>query len=274
MEDQETIKPVQQGGADQEPLREKSSEQKPKPMESSEKDYFDIVYSSVLGFLCAISMFVLILFSIAGLGYLGYKGYVKWFSTDGMRKVGTYGYYYDIKHGCFVKPMPNRRILDGFQYLVQNGYDSIGIVRMDNNLYRYINFNTLTYLNDQQYYRAELFNNGKAMAITEDSLYHISTDGKTVCAESSMCVYASIKELNYEEIETDDDGYYYTKEKPTGMLVYEDAHHSYGLMSAEFKRLTPAVYSDITAESKDVFFCEYLDSGLGVLVDRTGKILK
>lgn len=270
MEDKEAIKPVQQGGAEQEPPQE----QKPETKVSDEKNYFDIVYSSVLGFLCAISVFLLILFSIACLGYLGYKGYVKWFSTDGMRKVGTNGYYYDIKHGCFVKPMPNRRILDGFQYLVQNGYDSIGIVRMENDLYRYINFNTLTYLNDQQYYRAELFHNGKAIAITEDSLYHISTDGKTVCAESSMCVYASIKELNYVEIESDEDGYYYAKEKPTGLLIYEDAHHNYGLMSADFTRLTPADYSEITAESKDVFFCEYLDTGLGVLIDRTGLMLK
>ena len=270
MEDQETTKPVQQEGAEQEPLQKQKSETKA----SDEKNYFDIVYSSVLGFLCAISIFLLILFSIAGLGYWGYKGYVKWFSTDGMTKVGTKGYYYDIKHGCFVKSMPNRRILEGFQYVEHNGCDSIGIVRMDNDLFRYINFNTLTFLNDQQYYRAELFHNGKAIAITEDSVYHISMDGKTICAESAICVYASIMELSYEEVEPDEDGYYYAKEKPTGLLIYEDAHHNYGLMSADFVRLTPPDYSDITAKSKDIYFCEFLDSSLGVLIDRNGKILK
>lgn len=274
MEDQETIKPVQQEGAEQEQTLEQNSEQEPQTNVAGEKNYFDIAYSSVLGFLCAILIFVLILFSIAGLGYWVYKGYVRWFSTEGMVEVGCNGYYFDAEHECFVKPMPNRRVLEGCQYLEHNGLDSIGIVRLDNNYLKYVNLNTLTFLNSKQYDRAELFHNGKAMAITEDSVYHISTDGKTICAESSLWVYASIEELNYEQIEPDEDGLYYAKEEPTGLLVYQDAHHNYGLMSADFVRLTPAIYSEITAESKDVYFCEYLDSGLGVLIDRNGKILK
>ena len=266
MEDQETAKPVQQEGSEQEPQNN--------PNVANEKNYFDIAYSSVLGFLCAISIFVLILFSIAGLGYWAYEGYIRWFSTEGMVEVGSNGYYFDAEHECFVKPKPNRRVLQGCQYLEHNAHDSIGIVRMENNYFKYVNLNSLTFLNSRQYYKAELFRDGQAMAIAEDSIYHISTDGKTICAESSMWVYASIEELKYEEIESDEDGYYYTKEAPTGLLVYQDAHHNYGLMSADFVRLTPAIYSEITAESKDVYFCEYLDSGLGVLVDRNGKILK
>lgn len=266
MVDQEIDKPVQQEGAEQEPQTNSTV--------ANEKNYFDIVYSSVLGFLCAIAIFVLILFSIAGLGYWAYEGYIWWFSTEGMVEVGSNGYYYDAEHECFVKPMPNRRVLEGCQYLEYNGRDSIGIVRLDNDNFKYVNLNTLTFLNSKQYDRAELFRDGKAMAIAEDSIYHISIDGNTISAESSMWVYASIEELNYEVITPDEDGYYYTKEEPTGLLVYQDAHRNYGLMSADFVRLTPALYSVITAESKDVYFCEYLDSGLGVLIDRNGKILK
>ena len=274
MEDQETAKPVQQEGAEQEPPQEQNSEKKPQTNVAGEKNYFDIVYSSILGFLCAISIFVLILFSIAGLGYWAYEGYIRWFSTEGMVEVGSNGYYFDAEHECFVKPKPNRRVLQGCHYLEHNAHDSIGIVRMDNNYFKYVNLNSLTFLDSRQYYKAELFRDGKALAMAEDSIYHISTDGKTICVESSMWVYASIEELKYEELAPDEDGYYYTKETPTGLLVYQDAHHNYGLMSADFARLTPAIYSEITAESKDVYFCEYLDSGLGVLVDRNGKILK
>ena len=70
------------------------------------------------------------------------------------------------------------------------------------------------------------------------------------------------------------DGDIFYQDVPTGMYTYEDAWHRLGLMSGDFVRLTPPLFSDITAESKDVFFAEYLDSGLGVLINRKGTIIK
>lgn len=269
MEDQETNKPVQQEGADQEPPREQTPEAKL----SKEKDYFEIVYSSVLGFLCALLVFVAILFAIAGIVYLLDKGYDRWLSTEGMICVGENGYMYDRGHNCFVKPYPNRRVLQGCEWLIHDDMDSVGIVRMKNQ-YRYINLNDLTFLNSQLYTKAEIFHNGRALAIAYDTLYTLSSDGSVITAEPSTWVYASIEEIMYIGEREDEDGGTFYSEIPTGLLRYEDTNHNYGLMSANFTRLTEPLYSDITAQSTEVFFCEYLNSGLGILIDKNGQIIK
>lgn len=54
----------------------------------------------------------------------------------------------------------------------------------------------------------------------------------------------------------------------------EDSNGCNGLMSSDFKKLTPTLFTDITAKSKDVFFCEYIDSGMGVLIDWEGYMVK
>ena len=269
MEDQETNKPVQQEGADQEPPREPNPEAKV----YKEKDYFEIVYSSVLGFLCALLVFVAILLAIAGMVYLLDKGYDRWFSTEGLISVGENGYMYDQEHECFVKPYPNRRVLQRCEWLIYDDMDSIGIVRM-NNQYRYINLNNLAFLNAQLYAKAELFHNGRALAIANDTLYHLSSDGTIVIAEPSTWVYASIEKIVYIEEKEDEDGGTYYSEISTGLFRYEDSNHNYGLMSADFTRLTEPLYSDVTAQSKEVFFCEYLNSGLGVLINKNGELIK
>lgn len=269
MEDQETNKPVQQEGADQEPPRE----QNPETKVSKEKDYFEIVYSSVLGFLCALLVFVAILFAIAGIVNLFDKGYERWLSSDGMVEVGECGYYYNTGRCAFYKIHPNRCILKGCKDLEFNEGDTIGVVRICENQYRYINLNTLTFLDTRHYFRADLFRNGRAMAIADDTLYVISPEGKIISSEAAGWVYSYVEEITFSDWSDREDGSYYN-EIATGVYEYRDIHFRYGLMSADFKRLTPAIYSNITAESKDVFFCEYLDSGLGVLIDRNGKILK
>ena len=240
---------------------------------SNGNDWFKTVYTSVLGLFAAIAVVLFFLFMIAGLGYWCYEGYCRWFSTEGMYEVGTCGYFYDMEHQCFVKPMPNRRFLEGCISLQSND-DSIGVVCFGENDYRYINLNTLTFLNNRSYYRAELFKNGHALALANDTLYMISTDGTTVKEETSTWIYTSIEEITYTQYHEDADGYSYYKDINTGVYLYEDAFHHYGLMSNHFVKLTEPVFSDITAISVNVFFGEYMDSGLGVLIDKNGKVLK
>lgn len=243
------------------------------PVTSNEKNWFEIVYNSVLGFFAAIAVILFSLFLLAGLGYWCYEGYCRWFSTEGMYEVGDNGYYYDMEHQCFVKPMPNRCVLEGCINLESNE-DSIGVACFGKNDYRYINLNTLSFLNDHSYYRAELFRDGRALALAKDTLYVISTDGKTIKEESSTWIYSSIEEITYSQYQEDSDGYGYYKEISTGMYVYEDAYHHYGLMSNGFVKLTEPIFSDITARSEEVFFAEYIDSGLGILINKKGQILK
>mgnify|MGYP006988901925 CR=1 FL=1 len=262
-----------------EPQKEKVEEQVTEPVKtkstniSDKKDWFDIIYNSVLGFLCALLVFVAILFAIAGIVYLFDKGYERWLSSDGMVEVGECGYYYNTRRCAFYKIHPNRCILKGCKDLEFNEGDTIGVVRICENQYRYINLNTLTLLDTRHYFRADLFRNGRAMAVADDTLYVISPEGKIISSEAAGWVYSYVEEITFSDWSDREDGSYYN-EIATGVYEYRDIHFHYGLMSADFKRLTPAIYSNITAESKDVFFCEYLDSGLGVLVDRNGKILK
>ena len=240
----------------------------------TEKNYFEIVYSSVLGFFCAISVFAFVIFCLMGLGYWGYKGYLRWFSTDGMVKVGECGYYYSPQRASFYKVHPNRRILSSCHDLEFNQEDTIGIVRVRKKQYRYVNLNTLSFINDKSYYLADLFRDGRAMALANDTLHILSPDGSLISSEPSYFVYSSIRELTYVKEITDKDGDTYYKDVPTGVHIYEDANGNYGLMSADYTRLTPALYSDITVESETVLFAEYLDSGLGVLMDLNGVIIK
>ncbi len=248
------------------------SEQSSNP--SAEKSWFDIVYDSVWGFICAIAQLiggVLLFYCI----YYGIKsGYECWFDTDDLVEVGECGYYYDFENDCFVKPMPNRRVLDGCVSLKCEDGDTIGIVLLRNGMYRYVDLNNLTFINDQSYEYANSFRNGVAIALSNDTIYHISTDGKILSSEPSTWIYGSVEEIDYLQKEIDCDGDAFTERIPTGVFMYEDVNGNYGLMSPDFVRLTPALYSDITAKSKDVFFCEYFGSKMGCLIDRNGNYLK
>lgn len=252
---------------------EEPTEQNLPTITSGDKDYFDLVFFSVLGFICAIVVLAFAISCLIGLGYLGYKGYDYWLSTESKIEVGESGYYYDMQKGAFYKVHPNRCVLDGCEDLKYIAGDTIGIVCVSNNKYRYINLNTLTFLNNMHYSRATLFKDGKATALANDTLYVISPDGQVISSEPSNWVYSYVRELTYKDRSNREDDLYY-HDTPTGVYMYCDANYRYGLMSSDFKRLTPAIYSEITPQSVDVFFCEYMDSGLGVLIDRNGKTIK
>lgn len=239
--------------------------------EQSSKSWFDIVYCSVWGFICAMARLfggMLILYGI----YYGIKsGYDCWFDMDGLVEVGECGYCYDSENDCFVKPCPHRRFLEGCHSLKYKEGDSIGVVQRGDEEYRYINLNTLSYINDKVYEFADVFRKGIAVALANDTIYNISPDGNTISAEPSNWIYGSVEEITYmQECST----YEEQIEVPTGVLMYEESNGYYGLMSSDFKKLTPALFTDITAKSKDVFFCEYIGSGLGVLINNNGQFLK
>lgn len=240
----------------------------------SEKNYFYIVYSSILAFFCISAQIFVGLLILYGICYGVKSGYNRWLSTDGFLEVGENGYCYDPRNECLVKPMPNRRIIKGCIDIEYRTGDTIGVVQVGENEYRYVNLNTLSFINDKKFFRADVFRNGTAMALANDTIYHISTTGEPVSTEPSERVYGSVEEITFPQEETDNDGYRFTKEVQTGLYRYDDVNGNCGLMSNEFVPLTKPLYSDITAISKGVFFCEYLESGLGVLIDKEGQIIK
>ena len=136
-----------------------------------EANRFRIVCTSVLGGLAAIAVAAVILFLLFGVGYWCYDGYCRWFKTDNLEAVGTRGNYYDLAHSCFVRPMPNRRVLKSCNSLDYEDGDSIGVVCVGANKYLYINLNNLTFHNDH-IYRAELFHDGRAFALSKDTLFY------------------------------------------------------------------------------------------------------
>lgn len=231
------------------------------------------IYYSVMGFFLAILAFALILVSLFCVGYGCVMGYQKWFSTTEMVSVGDTGYYYDHAHACFVKPYPNRKVLTGCHGLQYHQSDSIGIVLTNDYKYRYVNLNTLTYINDMAYSQANLFqDDGCAFAIAADSLYTLHPDGSIVAAELADYLYTSISDIICYTYENDDTGELVYTERATNMFRYE-SNQCYGIMSPEFVRLTAPVYTEIKALSPDVFFCTY-DSGLGVLINKNGELIK
>ena len=242
--------------------------------EKATKDWFEIVKSVVLGFFFALAEGAMSALILMGIGYLLISGFNRWLSTDGFIEVGEHGYYYDPENDCFIKPMPNRQVLKGcYSFKCEDG-DTIGIVKTHKGKYRYVNVNNLTFINDQFYDCAGLFENGVAMAMANDTIYHISTDGKALSSEPSTWIYASISEINFFTYNIDSDDDDFREIKPTGIFMYEDVNGNYGLMSSDFVRLTPALYSSIEAKSKEVFFCEYFDSGIGCLIDKDGNHIK
>lgn len=202
--------------------------------------------------------------------YFGKMVYDRWFNMDGLIEVGERGYCLDTEHECLVKPWPHRRVIKGCKELTSTGGDTIGIIQLDEEKYRYVNLNTLSYINDKTYDCAYLFEDGIALAFTKDTAYHISTTGKTISAEPLSQFDPSIEEIICSI--TDEDGFC-VSEAPTGCFKY-NVNEKYGLMSSDSVRLTKPIFSDIKAISKDVFWCEYDERYGGVLIDKNGKTVK
>lgn len=259
----------------QEQVQESLQQQEqPQTQEESQKDYLDIVFHSVLGFLLAIAIFVGIIMALY-YAYHGVKnGYSRWFGSDGLEEIGESGYYsYCSKDNCIVtSAVPHRRVLEGIFFLRGANEDSIDVARVTDG-YRYINLNTAEFINGLRFDHAYSFRNGMAMATIGDTLFHLAPSGEIVSKEPANWLYSSIDEIRYSCPTEDSDGYPFEMTKPTGLYRYEDLNERYGIMNEEFVRVTPPVFTDITAQSKDVFFCE-LDYSGGVLVDKSGNIIK
>ena len=270
MQDPKIINPDPQEQA-QESLQE---QEQPQTQEQPQKDYLDIAFNSVLGFLLAIAVFVGIIMALY-YAYHGVKnGYSRWFGSDGLEEIGESGYYsYCSKDNCIVtSAVPHRRVLEDIFFIRNAGNDSICIARVDGG-YRFINANTASFICDLRFDNAYSFRDGMAMATMGDTLFHLAPSGEIVSKEPANWLYSSIDEIRYSCPTEDSDGYPFEMTKPTGLYRYEGLNERYGIMNEEFVRVTPPVFTDITAQSKDVFFCE-LDYSGGVLVDKSGNIIK
>lgn len=243
-------------------------------IQTPKKDYFYIVYSSVLGGAMALTIIAIFVGLLFGLGYGVKYTYDYWFSMDELIEVGTHGYYYDRENDCFIDPKPHRRLLQDCMLSSISDNDTIGVIITPNNKYRYINLNTLSYLNDFHYQYADAFKDGRAVAFTKDTLYYINTQGKTITTEATSWIYTSVRALTYSVVKDEYNEYVNTVEIPTGIYVYEDINQYYGLMSSDFVRLTQPIFSSISAIAKDAFLCEYHNSGKLVLVNQYGEIIK
>ena len=247
-----------------------NEEQEPVP---SKKDWFDVMYKSALGILAAIGTILFYACIIGGGIYWIHRGYVRLLSTDDMTPVGTCGYYYDLENDCFVKPYPNRRVLKGCKSINYNDDDTICVAWMGYDKYRYVNMNSLTFINETTYSHAGLFRDGSAIAFANNSIYRVMPDGSATVIEKPDGLYTSIEELEYMKPSKDDCDYLAYREISTGIYMYKSTNGRCGLMSSEFVRLTEPLFVDITAQSESVFFCEYFEE-LGVLMDKNGKVIK
>lgn len=261
----------------QEPINPEMQEQDA-PQASTDltpqKDYFSIALSSILGGATALTIIALCVGVIIAVFFGIQFGYNRWFSMDNLVAVGNAGYYYDAENHCFIDPTPHRRVIKGCTSLQYAGSDTIGIVQMDNDKYRYLNLNTLSFLNDHKYDYAYSFHNDRAMALIHDTLYYINPQGEVINSELSNWLYLSITPLTYSIMSEDEDGYTTTQYLPTNFYLYEDINHAYGLMSCNFTRLTQPLFSDISALTQNVFLCEYEYSEISVLVNQNGEIIK
>lgn len=261
----------------QEPINSEMQEQDASQASTDlipQKDYFSIALSSILGGATALTIIALCVCVIIAVFFGIQFGYNRWFSMDNLVAVGNAGYYYDAENHCFVDPTPHRRVIKGCTSLQYAGSNTIGIVQMDNDKYRYLNLNTLSFLNDHKYDYAYSFHNDRAMALTNDTLYYINTQGEVINSELSNWLYLSITPLTYSVISEDEDGYTTTQYLPTNFYLYEDINHAYGLMSSNFTRLTQPLFSDISALTQNIFLCEYEYSEISVLVNQNGEIIK
>lgn len=257
---------VQENTPEQTKLTDEEQTQKP-----SKKDWFDVMYKSALGILAAIGTILFYACIIGGGIYWIHRGYVRLFSTDDMTPVGTRGYYYDLENPCFVKPYPNRRVLKGCKSINYTDGDTLCVASMGNNKYKYVNMNTLTFVNETTYNHATVFRDGSAIAFANDTIYNVKPDGTTTAIEQTDGLYTFIEKLDYMKLTEDDFPIY--QEVSTGIYMYQSTNDRFGLMSSDFIRLTEPLFVDITAKSDNVFFCEYFE-GLGVLIDRNGNVIK
>lgn len=102
----------------------------------------------------------------------------------------------------------------------------------------------------------------------DGSQVQIGYDGKVL----NENVYSDVTMLEYDSFEKTKDGGE-TIRKPTGLYTYS-VYNSYGLMGQNGKPITPVLYGNITAISKDMFLCTLKDSYSNVIIDRKGTVIR
>ena len=102
----------------------------------------------------------------------------------------------------------------------------------------------------------------------DGSQVQIGYDGKVL----NENIYSGVTILEYDSFEKTKDGGE-TIKKPTGLYSYS-VYNSYGLMGQNGKPITPVLYDNITAISKDLFLCTLKDSYSSVIIDRKGTVIR
>ena len=144
-------------------------------------------------------------------------------------------------------------------------------------------------------YGKRIFNIGKLYGVLDDSLHillpaeykyiqllehsmiadkqdgsqvQIGYDGSVL--NGNVC--NGVTALEYDSFEKTKNGEE-TIRKPTGLYSY-NVYNTYGLMGQDGKPITPVLYDNITAISKDLFLCILKDSYSSVIIDRKGNVVR
>ena len=243
----------QDAGAEQE---NPNSSEDQAPMEEGEKG--TAFGSALRKFSGATLGIVSALFSIGGvisvlwgIVLLCETGYDRWFGELYGEKIGNEGLVYVFCENAIMKQRPNKKILTGISDLEEIN-NQTGIV-CQNGKKGIIDLNTAKFLLPARYNDIWTTTRDTVMAATDDTVYTIALSGWTVVKhEPTASFYRAIRAI-YE------DDYYdrYGAE----LLIYEYTDYTgrCGLMSKEFKKLTPAIYTTIDALSgrNDVFLCRF-----------------
>lgn len=102
---------------------------------------------------------------------------------------------------------------------------------------------------------------------SDGSQVQIGYDGKIL----NENIYTNVAVLEYDSYENTKDGEG-TIKRPTGLYSYS-VYNTYGLMEQDGKPITPVLYDNITAISKDLFLCVLKDSYSSVVIDRKGNVV-
>lgn len=118
-----------------------------------------------------------------------------------------------------------------------------------------------------EYAYIEPMEEGATVTRADESRSLLSYKGEVL----TPCVYNSIVRLDYDTGKYMDDGIEICE--PTGLYCY-GMFNSYGLMSEEGKTITPPLYRDMRAISKELFLCTLKNTSSYVIINRKGEIVQ
>lgn len=173
-------------------------------------------------------------------------------------------------------------------------YDETGKCGMINKKGEWVLKPSYEYIRNPQYGK-RIFNDGEMFGVLDDSLHVLlPAEYKDIALEDNYLVadrsdgiqlqisyngevlnkniYHDVTSLDYDTMERRADSGEAIM-KPTGMYYY-GAYNLYGLMDDKGKPLTPAIYADITALSKELFLCSLKDRYSKVIMNRKGQVIR